>query len=216
MIEKKFFCYFIAAAQCVSYLVKRLLLFFTNPSCTPCPLFTSFILLDFFLRYTDGQGNKIGKIYNEPINFGDQFFWDYTNNTAAQYFIQATLDSMGPEVDGTFTDDVDGIPEEHPAVQGAINMTDAQLAELQYSTMATNQLLIEALVQNGKYNWQAFGSEDGVNGGPTKGDCASWMRQMCDPVMQGRTMLMQMDSSDANRNQTVAGFLVSRPPYAYM
>ena len=29
---------------------------------------------DYFLRYTDGQGNKIGKIYNEPINFGDQFF----------------------------------------------------------------------------------------------------------------------------------------------
>jgi len=29
---------------------------------------------DFFLRYTDGQGNKIGKIYNEPISFGDQFF----------------------------------------------------------------------------------------------------------------------------------------------
>jgi hypothetical protein len=123
---------------------------------------------------------------------------------------------MGPDVDGTFTDDVDGIPEEHPAVQGAINMTDAQLAELQYSTLATNQLLIEAFVQNGKYNWQAFGAEDGVNGGPAKGNCASWMRQMCDPVMQGRTMLMQMDSSDANRNQTVAGFLVSRPPYSFL
>lgn len=32
---------------------------------------------DFFLQYTDGHGNKNGTIYNEGIEFGDQFFWDY-------------------------------------------------------------------------------------------------------------------------------------------
>jgi hypothetical protein len=121
---------------------------------------------DFFLRYTDGQGNKIGAIYNEPISFGDQFFWDFTNASAAQYFITSVVNVLSdPAVDGTFTDDVDGVPEEHPAVQAAINMTDAQLAQLQYATLATNMLMIESLVPQQRYNWQAFGAEDGVNGG---------------------------------------------------
>ena len=119
-------------------------------------------------------------------------------------------------VDGTFTDDVDGVPEEHPAVQAAINMTDAQLAALQYATLATNMLMIESLVPAQKYNWQAFGAEDGVNGGPGAGNCAAWMRTNCAPSFQGRPMLMQMDNSPANANQTVAAFLVSRPPYAYL
>ena len=39
---------------------------------------------------------------------------------------------------------------------------------------------------------------------------------MCVPAMQGQPMLMQMDSSAANQNQTVAAFLISRPPYAYL
>ena len=30
---------------------------------------------DYFLQYTDGQGNKNGTIYNEPREEGDQFFW---------------------------------------------------------------------------------------------------------------------------------------------
>ena len=37
----------------------------------------------YFLQYTDGQGHKNGTIYNEPIEFGDQFFWDYTNPVRA-------------------------------------------------------------------------------------------------------------------------------------
>ena len=34
-------------------------------------------LKDYFLRYTDGNGNKIGPIYNERQVPGDQFFWDF-------------------------------------------------------------------------------------------------------------------------------------------
>ena len=30
---------------------------------------------NYFLQYTDGLGNKNGTIYNEPIEFGSQFFW---------------------------------------------------------------------------------------------------------------------------------------------
>jgi hypothetical protein len=80
---------------------------------------------------------------------------DYTNASAAQYFITSIVNVLSdPAVDGTFTDDVDGVPEEHPAVQAAINMTDAQLAQLQYATLATNMLLIESLVPAQKYNWR--------------------------------------------------------------
>ena len=81
---------------------------------------------------------------------------DYTNASAAQYFITSVAAVLSdPAVDGTFTDDVDGVPEEHGAVQAAINMTDGQLAQLQYATLATNMLLIESLVPMQKYNWQA-------------------------------------------------------------
>ena len=48
--------------------------------------------------------------------------------------------------------------------------------------------LINTLVIAGKYNWQAFGGGDGVNGGtPNKGNCIAWMRAQCDPAAQGRT-----------------------------
>jgi hypothetical protein len=101
-------------------------------------------------------------------------------------------------------------------VQANINMTDAELASLQWTTQATNQLLIETLVAQGKYDWQAFGAEDGVQGGPTSASCAAWMAQKCAPAMQGRPLTVQMDSSPANANQTVAAFLIARPPYAYI
>ena len=66
---------------------------------------------DYFLQYTDGQGNKNGTIYNEGIKYGDQFFWDYTNPEAADYFISSMVASLDdPAVDGTFTDDVGGVP----------------------------------------------------------------------------------------------------------
>ena len=38
----------------------------------------------YFLQYTDGKGNKNGTIYNEGIEFGDQYFWDYTNKEAVR------------------------------------------------------------------------------------------------------------------------------------
>ena len=61
---------------------------------------------------------------------------------------------------------------------------------------------------------QAFGNQDDVPGGPNKGNCISYMRTMCTPAMQGAPMAMRMD--DNNINQTLAGFLIVRPPYAYV
>lgn len=73
---------------------------------------------------------------------------------------------------------------------------------------ATSNALIESLVIAGKYNWQAFGAEDGTQGGANKDNCVSWMQTMCDPATQGRSMMLSFDSS--NVNQSIASFLVTR------
>jgi alpha-glucosidase (family GH31 glycosyl hydrolase) len=60
------------------------------------------------LQYTDGNGNKNGTIYQEDITFGDQFFWDFTNPAAADYFVSSVVASLNdPAVDGTFIADAD-------------------------------------------------------------------------------------------------------------
>merc|ERR1711865_736223 len=112
---------------------------------------------DYFLQYTDGKGNKNGTIYQEDIAWGDQFFWDFTNPKAADYFISSVVASLDdPAVDGTFTDDVGGLPQEHVHAMSRINMTAPQLTALQDATTATHTRLVSELIKAGKYNWQAF------------------------------------------------------------
>lgn len=103
---------------------------------------------------------------------------------------------------------------EHPEAPAHTKMTAAEVAELQQATQATSAALIDALVAKGKYNWQAFGAGDAVNGGVSKSNCVSWMRNYCQPAMQASPMFVGFDP--ANANQSIAGFLVARPPYAYI
>ncbi len=71
--------------------------------------------VDWFLQYkwTGTSGN--GTIYGEPRGEGDQNFWNYMNPAAADYYVSSVtgvlVDSDG-SADGTFTDDVDGLPAE--------------------------------------------------------------------------------------------------------
>jgi len=75
----------------------------------------------------------------------------------ADYFISSVVGSLSdPAVDGTFTDDVGGLPEEHGAVMKRINMNNDQLAALRKATTDTHTRLVGELVKAGKYNWQAF------------------------------------------------------------
>ena len=190
----------------------------------------------FFLQYgwnsTTHSGN--GTIYNEARAEGWQFFWNYLNEEAANYFVSSVDAVLNDDaVDGTFTDDVDGLPAEHPSAQARIGMTDAELAALRFATQTTSQLLIDTLVAHNKYNWQAFGSRDtsalppslpgpasrrgaALGAGPSPSTCAAWMRTNCAAAMQAAPMLMKMDSSPGNANQTVAAFLIVRPPYGYL
>jgi hypothetical protein len=187
---------------------------------------------DYFLQYGWNSSTHTGNgtVYNEARAEGWQLFWNHLNNEAADYFISsidAVLDN--DSVDGTFTDDVDGLPAEHPLAQARIGMSDDGLQALRFATQTTSQLLIDTLVAHGKYNWQAFGSRDTsvsapgsasrgapLGAGPSPSTCASWMRTNCAAAMQAAPMLMKMDSSPGNANQTVAAFLIARPPYAYL
>ena len=150
----------------------------------------------------------------EDIAPGDQFFWDFTNPAAADYFIAsvtASLDSTA--VDGTFTDDVGGLPEEHAQVMSRINMTTAQLDALRDATAVTHERLVTTLVAAGKYNWQAFGGGDGTGPGISEGDCAAFMRGRCTPEFQKGPMMMA--AGDAG-NQSIAAFLIVRPPIGFI
>ena len=108
------------------------------------------------------------------------------------------------------------MPAEHPNAPANCGLDDAALADLRWATQLTNMALIETLVPSKKYNWQAFGASDGVNPGVSKANCLTYMRTMCAPAMQGAPLMTAMDNAPDNANQTIAAFLITRPPYAYI
>lgn len=162
--------------------------------------------------------------YNEGRGEGDQFFWNYLNQEAADYFVSSVTAVLAPDaVDGTFTDDVDGLPAEHPRAQANIGMSDDDLSALRFATQSTSQRLIDTLVAAGKYNWQAFGSRDtsvsarlGAGAGLSPATCAADVRALCNATLQAQPLLMKMASPGPDANQTLAAFLVVRPPHAYL
>ena len=119
---------------------------------------------DWFLQYTDGMGHKNGTIYNEPTNSTgvplDQYFWDWRVPEMVDYWINNVV--MGPGgtgapggvVDGVFTDDVQGIGEEHDSAAPNMNISATELQGIQDATHAAWQKMFNALHAAGKYNWQ--------------------------------------------------------------
>lgn len=174
---------------------------------------------DWFLQYTDGNGHKTGEIYNEKRAEGDQFFIDYRNADAAAYFTRAILTTLiDNDIDGTFTDDRDGIPVEHPTLPATLRLSAQEVAEIQFATQAFGQYLSTALAANGKTCWDCL---SGLNLGkrPVPGtECAPLMRTLCDPGAQSRSMFMGFSGGAAqgDLNQTIAAFLVTRPPVAFL
>jgi hypothetical protein len=162
-----------------------------------------------FLRYVNGT------IYNEPGGPGDQYFWDFRNVKAAQYYTNSVMASISyPETDGTFTDDVSGFPAEHGRGPGNLGMNSSTVGEIQYATSVANAELIEAAVGAGKYVWQAFGAQDGVGPGPSLATCATWTRDRCTADYQKIAITQSID--DSNFNASLASFLVTRPPIAFL
>ena len=94
-----------------------------------------------------------------------------------------------------------------------INMTAAQLRALQDATTATHTKLVAALIKAGKYNWQAFSNGDGTGAGISRDGCAAFMTKYCAPDMQKYPMMMAAGAAD---NQTIAAFLIARPPIGFI
>ncbi len=88
------------------------------------------------------------------------------------------------------------------------------MADLQAATQAANAALIDSLVAVGRYNWQAWGAQDGVGGGVSKGNCAAFMSARCNAAYQSISVTQNFDAGNAQ--QSVAGFLITRPPVAYL
>lgn len=171
---------------------------------------------DWFLQYTDGMGNKNGTIYNDHRAEGDQYFIDWRNTDAANYFISAILNvTMQDGVDLTFTDDRDGIPVEHESLPHILNISDAEVAEIQFATQSWGQYLATVLAANGKTCWDCLSGENlGVR--PTQSTCIPVMQSLCDPGKQGSTMFMSTGGAFTDANMTVAAFLITRPPIAFL
>lgn len=187
-------------------------------------------LAHYFLQYNYSTGGN-GVVFNAPRTEGNQYFWNYLQNDAAQYYISSVVGSLADNAtDGTFTDDVDGLPAEHPDVQAKIGMTDSELEALRYATQSTSSALIYSLVAAGRYNWQAFGSHDTSAPAPPPGrlsrgsrnfrgainpsTCATYMRTQCTIEKQAAPLLQHHDA--AYSNQSVASFLITRPPIAFL
>jgi hypothetical protein len=171
---------------------------------------------DWFLQYTDGYGHKNGTIYNQPRAEGDQFFIDWRNTDAFNYFIGAIVNkTMSLGVDLTFTDDREGVPTEHPTLPGLLNLSTSEVSQIQFATQVAGQYLATTLAANGRTCWDCLNGENlGVR--PTQATCLSVMRELCDPGMQGRTMFMNTGGQFVDPNMTIASFLITRPPIAFV
>lgn len=189
-----------------------------------------------FLRFPNGT------VFNHPRyahpGIGpllNQYFIDWRNPDAADFFVSAIVNATRlPGVDATFLDDAAGVPMEHPEIGPALNMSAAELAAIKHATEAAGQRLVEALAAAGRTCWQCVGGQEAPTGGtwgynqrrpPSEaGACARQMRRYCAPEMQSRGMFMEYDTGwnetvPAPRlyhNQTIAAFLVTRPPIAYL
>jgi hypothetical protein len=125
---------------------------------------------------------------------------------------------------GTYTDDVVGFPKEHEDVQALVNLTAQEQEDLIFWTQVASETLVEELATVGKGNWHAmtsvsYGIGDAVSPGPNKTSCMQFMKEHCQPGFQDRMMTMEMPRepyNETDKRQTVAGFLVSRPPVAYL
>jgi hypothetical protein len=102
-----------------------------------------------FLRF---PGN--GSIFHHDIPEGKQWFIDWRNSDAMQYFVHSIANAtLQPGVDITFTDDREGVPCEHPEVQPALGMSNGSLADLQFATQAGGQYLATVLAKFNRSCW---------------------------------------------------------------
>merc|ERR1711988_1025820 len=118
-----------------------------------------------FLRFKNGSVyNQIrqppGGAPEQPMPWLSQYFIDWRNPDAQAYFVGAIVNSTFlPGVDGTFTDDSQGVPMEHPALAKDLGVTNASLLELQVATQQAGNYLATALAAAGKICFDCIGGQ---------------------------------------------------------
>ena len=129
--------------------------------------------------------------------------------------------SSGDWVDGLFTDDQGGFPDEREGTERMLNVTgtynSGQLGDLRNASEATSQRVIETLVAVGKWDWMAMQNGDGIGSGPSKDavGCNAWMSKRCNTDwVNSRTISVQMDRTAVN--ESLASFLIVRPAFAWI
>ena len=175
----------------------------------------------FFLQYQAGNpsGAAPGTVYNEPQEHGlQQFFWDYTNPAVVEWWIQEVTgpDALAsPYVDGIFTDDVDGLFQEHAAACKNMGLSPAQVRAVEDASQTAYGRILAALRAHNGYDWQAFGSEDGTSDllPMEAADCASKMREVCsNPEYRAQPRLVTGNKA-MGAGTAVAAFLITRGPH---
>ncbi len=171
---------------------------------------------DWFLQFTDGAGHKNGTIYNIRRSEGDQFLIDWRNADAAAYFVDSIMRVVlsSPAVDGTHTDDREGLPNEHPTVAAELRMSASEMAALEFATQSAGQYLATSLAANNKTCTDCLAGAYLANAPQPRagGACAPAMRRLCAPGAQAQSMFFRFDGSNA----TLAAFLVARSPLAFI
>ena len=145
-------------------------------------------------------------------------FWDFRTAEVRDYFANKVLlaGATSPDVDGYFTDDPGGYGAEHPAVQAAVQLSDAEIVTLQRATQQawTNGLAL--LTAAKKYIAQAYRITPAFAARPPQA-CTAWMRQMCAvPANESTLVFPQPSYPMAAANMSVASFLVARGPHSYL
>ena len=171
---------------------------------------------DYFIQWPNGS------IYNQTTTIGSglQYVWNFSNPAAADYVIASTLaDLADPAVDGSYMDDGPyGMPLENPFIVQNINMSIATLAAYQNAAVTSYVKLVSGMVAAHKYSYQEMGWY-GQYAAISQSQCSSFMRELCKPEMQNHPLMMHAQSapgSTAVLNQTIAAFLIARPPVAFI
>ena len=130
-------------------------------------------------------------------------------------------------------DSASGFPE-HGYIIGELNLTaGGQLDRLNHDMNATYVRLVQALIAANKSSWQSLSegrgsgsmTHDPVQLANDTATCIAYMRYQCQPALQARPWLMQGPCGESEKNgavhcnhvnQSVAAFLVARPPIAFI
>ena len=153
------------------------------PNCVYCCNFTDVYNEPIGGSWPPGQFPPHSRFGNNALGDG-QFFWDFRNKDVQDYFAEKVMlaGMMHDEIDGTFTDDPNGYGAEHLAIQSMVQLTDAEIADLQLGTQRAWMKSLALLTKAKKYIPQAYRTTPPFVFNTTAAgvaSCSKWMRAQC-------------------------------------